>query len=198
MKKLCKKSHGAILLLRGVQLWPSVVMICHQSQERHEYIPLKPPSIILILSAEDATRCLISNRLNGVIRSKSGHNNRSATRDISEDPVRHCKSGWRHEMEIFSALLVICAGNSPVPGEFPAQRPVTRSFDVFFDLRLNKQLSKQSCGWWFETPSRPLWRHRNGCHAVTERLFAFTIGRENGYEAFWKSALCLFVAYHPK
>ena len=40
-------------------------------------------------------------------------------------------------MEIFSALLAICAGDSPVPGEFPAQRPVTRSFDVFFDLRLN-------------------------------------------------------------
>ena len=60
-----------------------------------------------------------------------------------------------------SALLAICAGNSPVPGEFPAQRPVTRSFDVFSDLRLNKRLSKQSRGCWFETLSRPLWRHRN-------------------------------------
>ena len=38
-------------------------------------------------------------------------------------------------METFSALLAICAGNSPVAGEFPAQRPVTRSFDIFFDLR---------------------------------------------------------------
>ena len=47
-------------------------------------------------------------------------------------------------MEAFSVLLAICGGNSPVPGEFPAQRPVTRSFDVFFDLRLNKWLSKQS------------------------------------------------------
>ena len=46
-------------------------------------------------------------------------------------------------METFSALLAICAGKSPVPGEFPAQRPVTWSFDVFFDLRLNKRLSKQ-------------------------------------------------------
>ena len=35
-------------------------------------------------------------------------------------------------METFSAFLAICAGNSPVPGEFPAQRPVTRSFDFFF------------------------------------------------------------------
>ena len=60
-----------------------------------------------------------------------------------------------------SALLAICAGNSPVPGEFPAQRPVTRNFDVFFDLRPNKLLSKQSRGWWIETPLRTLWRHRN-------------------------------------
>ena len=70
---------------------------------------------------------------------------------------------WRHQMETFSALLAICAGNSPVPSEFTAQRPVTRSFDVFFDLRLNKRLSKQSRGWWFETLSHPLWRHRSAC-----------------------------------
>ena len=73
-------------------------------------------------------------------------------------------SWWRHQMETFSALLAICAGNSPVAGEFPAQRPVTRSFDVFFDPRLNKRLSKQSWGWWFEALSRPLWRHRNVHH----------------------------------
>ena len=64
-------------------------------------------------------------------------------------------------METFSALLAICVGNSPVPGEFPAQRPVTRSFNVFFDLRLNKRLGKQSLGWWFETLPIPLWRHYN-------------------------------------
>ena len=69
---------------------------------------------------------------------------------------------WRHQMETFSALLAICAGNSPVPGEFLAQRPVARSFDVFFDLRLNKGLNKQSKGRCFETPSRSLWRHSNG------------------------------------
>ena len=68
---------------------------------------------------------------------------------------------WRHQMETFSALLAICAGNSPVPGEFPTQRPVTRSFDVYFDLRPDKRLSKQSWGWWFETLSHSLWRHRN-------------------------------------
>ena len=68
---------------------------------------------------------------------------------------------WRHQMETFSALLSICVGNSPVICDFPAQRPVTRSFDVFFDLRLNKWLSNQWWGWWFEMPSRPLWRHCN-------------------------------------
>ena len=68
---------------------------------------------------------------------------------------------WRHQMETFSALLALCAGNSPVTGEFPSQRPVTRSFDVFFHLCGNKRLSKQSWGWWFETLSRSLWRHCN-------------------------------------
>ena len=60
---------------------------------------------------------------------------------------------WRHQMETFSALLAICAGNSSVAGDVPAQWPVKRSFHVFFDLRLNKPLSKQSWGWWFETLS---------------------------------------------
>ena len=72
-------------------------------------------------------------------------------------------------METFSALLAICAGNSPVPDEFPSQRPVARSFDVFFDLRLNKRLSKQSWGWWFETLPCPLWRHCNACLAELGR-----------------------------
>ena len=71
-------------------------------------------------------------------------------------------TSWRHQMEAFSALLAICARNSPVPGEFPTQRPVTQSFDVFLDLRLNKRLSKQSWGRWFERLSRTFWRHRYG------------------------------------
>ena len=64
-------------------------------------------------------------------------------------------------METFSALLTICAGNSPVTGESHTQKPVTRSFDGFFDLRLNKRLSKQSWVWLYEKPSRSLWRHCN-------------------------------------
>ena len=87
-------------------------------------------------------------------------------------------------METFSALLTICAGNSPVPGEFPTQRPVTRSFDVYFDMRPNKRLSKQSCGWWFETLSHPFWRHRN-----EYRIRAWTSNYIHGF--LWKAITCL-------
>ena len=75
--------------------------------------------------------------------------------------VQTTKSWRRHQMELFYALQALCAGNSPLTGEFPAQRPVTRNFDVFFDLYVNKRLSKQSWGWWFETSSCLLWRHSN-------------------------------------
>ena len=68
-------------------------------------------------------------------------------------------SWWRHQMETFSVLLALCAGKWPVPGEFPAQRPVTRCFDNFLDMSLNKRLRKQSWGWWFETQTHPLWCH---------------------------------------
>ena len=72
---------------------------------------------------------------------------------------------WRHQMETISALLALCVGNSPVTGEFPAQRPVTQSFYVFSYLRLNKRLSKQSWDWWCETPPCSLWRHCNEAYS---------------------------------
>ena len=84
---------------------------------------------------------------------------------VVQDTLRD-KLWWRHQMETFSALLAICAGNSPVSGEFPAQRPVTRSFYVFYDLYPNKRLSKQLSGWWFETHSPQLWRHSNGSYQL--------------------------------
>ena len=84
-------------------------------------------------------------------------------------PVCRTLSWWRHQMETLSALLALCAGNSPVTGEFPSQKPVTQSFDVFFHLCLNKRLSKQWWGWWFETPSRSLWCHCNDNFARFKR-----------------------------
>ena len=56
-------------------------------------------------------------------------------------------------METFSTLLAICAGNSPVTGEFPAQRPMMRGFDVFFDMCLNN-------GWVTNREAGDLGRHR--------------------------------------
>ena len=75
---------------------------------------------------------------------------RDDSRDYVQDRLQNVgflapATWWRHPMETFSALLAICAGNSPVTGEFPPQRPVTQSFDVFFDLCLNKRLSKHNC-----------------------------------------------------
>ena len=94
---------------------------------------------------------------------------------LSHDSASPVKSFWllgtKHLLELIMitssngsnfGVTGLCAGNSPVTGEFPTQRPVTRSFDVFFDLRVNKRLSKQSWGWWFETSPSSLWRRCNG------------------------------------
>ena len=97
-------------------------------------------------------------------------------------------SWWRHQMETFSSLLAICAGNSPVTG----QSPVTRSFDVFFDLRLNKRLSKQSWGWWLETPSRPLWCH---CNVIADFPSTVAIMNFNVYR--YELNACIIWMRHP-
>ena len=73
---------------------------------------------------------------------------------------------------IFRVTGLMCGEfAAPVTGEFPAHRPVTRSFDVFCDLRLNKRFSKQTWGWWLETPSGPLWRHCNVYCQPTRWIF---------------------------
>ena len=92
----------------------------------------------------------------------------------------------------------------------PEQRPVTRSFEVFFDLRMNKQLSKQSWGWWFETISCPLWRQCN----VPDIAECISLKPQDGFSLFevlWNylklqlcnvMVICLFathgLAYAPK
>ena len=89
-------------------------------------------------------------------------------------------------------------GEFTVNGEFPTQRPVTRSFDVFFDLCPNKWLSKQLWGWWFETPSGPLCRHSNKsnnvqiCLTRSHRMFFASIRPyilNSDRYAFW---FCIF------
>ena len=76
---------------------------------------------------------------------------------------------------IFRVTGPLC-GEFTGPGEFPTQRPVTRSFDVFFDLRLNKRLSKQPRGWLFETPSWSLWRQCNVIQTANQNHFLSTMG----------------------
>ena len=81
---------------------------------------------------------------------------------LSYDLMMSCGT----ELRAISHMMTSSNGNNfrvtgHLCGEFPAQRPVMRSCDVFFDLRLNERLSKQSWGWWFETISRQLWRQCN-------------------------------------
>ena len=125
-----------------------------------------------------------------------------------------CTIWLRHQMETFSALLALCAGNSPVTGDIPVQRPVTRSFGVFFDLRLNKRLGKQSWGWWFRRHRahydvtvmtiliwfsamlasqgrfRSLW-HFVQSTPITLRCFVQVLICDN-----WKEMLYLWLIYH--
>ena len=70
---------------------------------------------------------------------------------------------WRHQIETFPHYWLFVVND-----EFPAQWPVMQSFDVFFDQHLNKQLSKQSWGWWFETPS--CWRPCNAINLTISKL----------------------------
>ena len=92
---------------------------------------------------------------------------------------------------IFRVTGPLC-GEFTGPGEFPTQRPVTRSFDVFFDLRLNKRLSKQPWGWWFDTPSWSLWRQCNDGRFVT----AYRLER-NSFRPSWIRSSSLIVLRIP-
>ena len=124
------------------------------------FIEFSIVSLMLVILVRKGTICV-----------EFARRNKNITCSTSDTNIR--MPWWRHQMGTFSALLALCAGNSPVSGEFPLQRPVTRSFDVLSDLRLNKRLGKQSWRWWFETPSRSLWRHHNGRylhHDCVEKL----------------------------
>ena len=104
---------------------------------------------------------------------------------IMNDIIAHCRrnsttvKSWKSHItcpmltssngNMFHVTGLLCGGFTGL-GEFPTQRPVTRSFDVFFDLRLNKRWSKQPWGRWFETPSWSLWRQRNALFRGIHRL----------------------------
>ena len=79
---------------------------------------------------------------------------------VQEEGYNYILAYWRHQMEKLSALLAICAGNSPVTGEFPDKGQWHGALMLSL-VCLNNRIGKQWWGWWFETPSWPLWRHRN-------------------------------------
>ena len=109
--------------------------------------------------------------------------------------INSYNSWWRHIMETLSALLALCEGNPPVTGGFPSQRPVTRSFEVFFDLRPNKRLSKQLRRWWFETPLRS-WRHCNTKQCSISVFHCFELS--NWSNKSWFSPKYLAELWGPK
>ena len=90
----------------------------------------------------------------------------------------------------------LCAVHTPVTGEFPSQKPVTRIFDVFLDLRPNKRSSKESRGWWFGTPSRSLWRYCNvnrwtdwyGSGLFPKSLSSYMVWAPN-FQSLWPSGV---------
>ena len=116
--------------------------------------------IVICLLCMTGGKVITSNSVAGVEYSKIIASD-SKSKEVNMIQVIKRNTWWRHQMETFSELLALCAGNSPVPrwSQFPSPRPVTWSFDVFFDLPLNKRLSKHSRRRWFETPSRSLLRH---------------------------------------
>ena len=95
--------------------------------------------------------------------------------DIQSPQYHNMVPWWRHQMETFSALLVLCEGISPITGEFPSHRPVTQSFDIFFDLHLNKRLRKQSRRRWFDAGDL---RHHRAHYSVC-RLYYDTEVEQN-------------------
>ena len=95
-------------------------------------------------------------------------------------------------METFSALLTLCAMNSPVsPVNSPHKGQCRGALIFFFDLRLNKRLSKQSWGWWFETPLSSLSRRCNALY----NYFMSSCNEQGSFDDistfFWQ--ICSFV-----
>ena len=144
------QSSASLAFVRGHQ---SPVNSTHKWRVTRKMLPfddviMKPWIISAPISPTcewSGTPIIVNSRpiCDGLRAVKVGMDSRQASSCVVMGPGNtRSDSWWRHQMETFSALLALCVENSPVIGE-PAQRPVTRSFDVFFHLCLNKRLSKQ-------------------------------------------------------
>ena len=125
-------------------MYASLTCVCDPHQQGHSLLlqctGSSNPGVCsdTIRGGNDDLEVLETSAFDGVVRAMFKRRLDTGEKEIT------VHSWWRHQMDKFSALLALCVGNSLVTGEFPSQRPVTRSFDVFFDLHLNKRLSKQS------------------------------------------------------
>ena len=93
---------------------------------------------------------------------------------------------WRYQMETFSVLLALCEGYSPV------NSPHKRQWRGALMFSLNKRLSKQSWGWWFETPSRSLWRHCNGHQGIWYRHSCYRVLQTKHSKWTTNTVVCRF------
>ena len=154
---------------------------------------------------------ILSDEIEFILFIKTHSYGGALTSDFMEDhssptsifPVSMMRSSkWKHVPRhwLLWGNSPVTAGNSPVTGKFPSHRPVTRSFDVFFDLRLNKRLSKQPRRRWCETPSQSLWCHCNVVSNSDPVIFRRSTrhscpilnlwnGSNWGFRALWKEWL---------
>ena len=80
-------------------------------------------------------------------------------------------------------------GESTGSGGFPSPRPMSRGFDILFDLCLNKRLSKQSRRQWFEAPSCSLWRHCSGIIGSYQLTTSHTVSVAESVSISWNHLL---------
>ena len=132
----------------NVSIWwrHHVLALSHRDRINHHWIISTFLSISIPFSGSVMATFLPQKRTHATIHPK---NYAHGSHFVHDDVIK-----WKHFPRYWPFV-------SPATGEFPAQRPVTRSFDIFFDLRPNKRLIKQSWGWWFEMPSCSLWRRCN-------------------------------------
>ena len=104
-------------------------------------------------------------------------------------------SSWlrRHQMEIFSALLDLCAGNLPIIGVFPTQRPVRRSFDVLTDVCLNTRRKTSYRQWRQNAAGDSVITHTDRSRYNTVQYNTIWLYKYMAYFATWTSYGCLIL-----
>ena len=100
-------------------------------------------------------------------------------------------------MEAFSALLSLCAGNSPATVNSPHRGQWRGTLMFFFDLRRNKRFSKQPWGWWFKTPSWSLWRQCNEQNVLLTltSMSLYIYMHIDPYVLYISMCICIYVIF---